>query len=204
MNCARLNLAHGSTEEHREDIRVIRSVAGKMDKVCPILVDLPGPKIRIGRLPVEPLILKKGDRVILDTDGDSVQANRIPVEYKKLPESVSRGGTIYLNDGFIQLRVMEVSGEEVRCLVVMGGPLLSHKGLNLPKARISATPVTDEDLALIDFGLKERLNMFSLSFIEKADDIIKAKEFAKKKRRPDPDYRQDRTGRGREKYYLHP
>ena len=103
------------------------------------------------------------------------------MDYKKLPENVFKGGTIYLNDGFIQLRVVEITDREVVCKVVMGGPLLSHKGLNLPKAKTLADPVTEEDLDFVDFGLKEGLDLFSLSFVERAEDIIKVKEFARKR-----------------------
>lgn len=181
MNVARLNFSHGSLEEHRKDIHLIRSLSEGLNRVCPILADLPGPKIRIGRLAKEPLMLKKGDRVTLTTEKNYLDPALIPVEYKKLPESVSKGGTIYLNDGFIQLRVAGVSGNRVHCKVLIGGPLLSLKGLNLPKAKITANPVTPEDLALVDFGLKEGLNMFGLSFVEKAEDIIKVKEFAQKR-----------------------
>jgi pyruvate kinase len=181
MNVARLNFAHGSLEEHREDIRLIRTLSKQMNKVCPILVDLPGPKIRIGRLFDDPLVLKKGERITLVSSGATGKPSRIPVEYNKLPESVKRGGMIYLNDGFIQLRVLETCDREVVCKVVMGGPLLSFKGLNLPKAKPLANPVTDEDLNLLDFGLKEGLDLFSLSFVERAEDILKVKEFSRKK-----------------------
>jgi pyruvate kinase len=181
MNVARLNFAHGTLEEHREDIRQIRTISKKINKACPILVDLPGPKIRIGKLFSEPLILKKGEQIILVVDGNIGEPSRIPVEYLKLPRSISRGGMIYLNDGFIQLRVVDITDREVTCKVVMGGSLLSHKGLNLPKAKTLADPVTEEDLELVEFGLKEGLDLFSLSFVERADDLIKVREFARKR-----------------------
>lgn len=183
MNVARLNFAHGSSEEHRENIRHIRSQSKKMNKVCPILVDLPGPKIRIGKLINEPLVLKKGERISLVTAGMIDKPSRIPVDFPKLPQSVSRGGTIYLNDGFIQLRVLEITDHEVTCKVIMGGSLLSHKGLNLPRAKNLADPVTEEDLDWVDFGLKEGLDLFSLSFVEKADDLVKVREFAAKRKK---------------------
>ncbi len=184
MNVARLNLSHGSLEEHREDIRHIRSVSAGLGRLVLILVDLPGPKIRVGRLDREPLELKKGDIVTLTTEDVLGRSSLIPVSYERLPESVSRGSTVYLNDGFIQLRVQGVAGSEVRCKVMVGGDLLSHKGLNLPKARIFAEPVTEKELALVDFGLKEGVNAFSVSFVEKAEDILKVKEFARKKAKP--------------------
>ncbi|MBI5606955.1 MAG: pyruvate kinase [Deltaproteobacteria bacterium] len=181
MNVARLNFAHGTLEEHRKDIRTIRSLFGKMNTPCPILADLPGPKIRIGRLAKEPLILKKGERVILVTDESSANPARIPVEFDQFTKSVSKGSIIFLNDGFIQLRVLDITGNEVRCKVIMGGVLLSHKGLNLPGAKIMTEPVTGEDLAWVEFGLKEGVDLFSISFVTKGEDIVKLKEFARKK-----------------------
>jgi pyruvate kinase len=181
MNVARLNFSHGSTEEHREDIRRIRSIAAQLNRVVTILIDLPGPKIRIGKLQNERLVLKKGDNVTLTTQDILGTASRIPVNYKRLPETVSKGSLIYLNDGFLQLRVQGVSSDEVRCKVIIGGPLLSNKGLNLPRARISMDPITDKDLDFVDLGLKEGVDTFGTSFIEKADDIRKVKEFARKR-----------------------
>ncbi|MFH0813330.1 MAG: pyruvate kinase [Pseudomonadota bacterium] len=183
MNVARLNFAHGSLEEHREDIRRIRSVASQLNQLVMILIDLPGPKIRIGKLQDEPVVLKKGASVTLTTNDILGTASLIPVNYKQLPESVAKGGTIYLNDGFIQLKVLEVSGTEVRCKVAIGGQLLSHKGLNLPNAKILIDPVTDQDLEFVEFGLQEGVETFSVSFVEKADDLIKVKEFARKRGR---------------------
>jgi pyruvate kinase len=178
MNVARLNFAHGTLEGHREDIHRLRFVAAKLERTCMILADLPGPKIRICKLKSESIMLKKGDAVTLTTKDVSGTAECISVNYKRLPESVSRGSVIYLNDGFIQLQVEEVSVDEVVCKVVIGGPLLSHKGLNLPGAKIFADTVTDRDLHFVDFALKEGVDAFSVSFVEKADDILKVKKFA--------------------------
>jgi pyruvate kinase len=154
MSVARLNFSHGSLKEHREDIRRIRSVAKRLDRMVAIMIDLPGPKIRIGKLSREPLVLKKGDSLILTTKPAGGSDLLIPVDYKKLPQSVAKGSIIFLNDGFIQLRVQEVWAGEVKCKVVIGGQLLSHKGLNLPRAKILGNNVTDKDYHFIDFGLK--------------------------------------------------
>ena len=138
MNVARLNFAHGTLQGHREDIRRIHAVAARTERSCLIMADLPGIKIRIGKLPDEPLVLEKGDEVILTVKDLVGTANRIPVGYKRLPESVNPGSLIFLNDGFIQLQVEKVSGEEVFCRTVIGGPLLSYKGLDLPGVKILA------------------------------------------------------------------
>ena len=181
MSVARLNLAHGTLEEHREEIQRIRSVAQKIGRDVTILLDLPGPKIRIGKLENEPLMLKKGYTLTLTTTDIIGTASLISVNYEQLPESVSKGSIIYLNDGFIQLRVQEVRQNEVRCKVIIGGQLLSYKGLNLPKVKILLEPITERELDYVDFGLKEGVDTFSVSFVEKADDIVKVKEFAKQK-----------------------
>jgi len=181
MNVARLNFSHGNPEDHRQDIRRIRSIASHLERVVTILIDLPGPKIRIGKLQNEPLVLKKDDNVTLTPNNILGTVSRIPINYTQLSKSVSKGSLIYLNDGFLQLKVREVSGDEVRCKVIIGGPLLSQKGVNIPRAKISMDPITDKDLDFVDLGLKEGVDTFGTSFIEKADDIRKVKEFARKR-----------------------
>lgn len=183
MSVARLNFAHGTLEGHKEDIRRIRAVAARLMRSCTILADLPGPKIRIGKLLSEPVVLEKGDAVTLTTKHVPGTASHIPVNYARLAESLSEGCLIYLNDGFIQLRVEMVGAEEVVCRVLVGGPLLSHKGVSLPGARISVDAVTERDLHLVDFGLREGVDAFGISFVEKVDDILKLKEFAKARRK---------------------
>ncbi|MDZ7667485.1 MAG: pyruvate kinase [Desulfotignum sp.] len=180
MNVARLNFAHGTMQGHREDIRRIRAVAARTERFCLIMVDLPGPKIRIGKLMKEPLLLEKGNEVILTVQNSVGTADQIPVEYKRLPESVNPGSLIFLNDGFIQLQVEKVSGDKVFCRTIIGGPLLSYKGLNLPGVKIFADAVSEKDLEFVAFALQEGVDAFGVSFAESADDIRKVKAFAKK------------------------
>ncbi|SCZ84817.1 pyruvate kinase [Nitrosomonas mobilis] len=181
MNVARLNFAHGTQQGHREDIRRIRTVAAKLQRHCLIMADLPGPKMRIGQLLEEPLLLKKGDEVVLTTKNFADAPNQIPVAFKLLPESVTAGDLIFLNDGFIQLRVEKVSGENVFCRTVIDGPLLSHKGLSIPGVKIMAEAVSQTDLAFVDFALQDGVDAFGVSFVQAATDILKVKEFAQKK-----------------------
>lgn len=131
MNGARLNFAHGSFKNRREVIERIRTVSAKVNRPWTIQGDLPGPKIHVGKLQREPLLLEKGKNVILITKLALAAGIDIPVSSEKLTESISAGSIIYLNDGFIQLQVEEVSGSEVRCIVLIGGELRSPKGLNL-------------------------------------------------------------------------
>lgn len=179
MNVARLNFSHGEFEEHRENIRNIRAASAKLKRPVSIIADVPGVKMRIGTLRTEPVVLKKGAQLTLTTRDILGTASLISVSYKQLPKSVRRGGIIYMNDGFIQLKIEDIQGTDIFCRVMVGGLLRSHKGLNLPGAHISVNPVTKADLEIIEFCLKEGVNIFGLSFIQKAADILKVKKFVK-------------------------
>ncbi|RXE57180.1 pyruvate kinase [Methanoculleus taiwanensis] len=183
MNVARLNLSHGTFDEHRKTIRNVRRAADEAGRLVSILIDLPGPKLRIGTLPEEPMQLAKGEVVTLTTKKGSYESREIPVDFSRFADLVSEGSIIYLNDGFIQLRVTEIVGEDVRCQVVIGGPLLSHKGMSLigGEGVVAVSAVTDRDLECIDFGLAEGLDTFSISFIQNAADIDKARNYAAEK-----------------------
>lgn len=181
MNVARLNFSHGELSGHRDMISRIRKISSEMDKIIPILVDLPGPKIRIGLLHKEPLLLQQGDTVVLTSSTESTDDSLIPVDYPKLAESVSPGSLVYINDGFLQLQCFEVSGDNVKCKVIVGGELTSHKGVNLPGSNIYLEPVTENDIQAIDLALDEGLDCFSISFIESADDVRKIREYADSK-----------------------
>ena len=181
MNVARLNFSFSTATEHRKDIRLIKKTAAELEKTITILIDLPGSKIRIGTLESEPLLLKKNTQIILTSQDIHGTDTLIPVKYRQLLKSVSKGQTIYLNDGFIQLKVQAVVNNEVRCKVIIGGALYSSKGVNLPGANLFLDAVTQKDLEFIDFGLKEGVDTFGVSFIQNAQDILQVKEYAQKK-----------------------
>src|SRR5512137_1952680 len=132
MNIARLNFSHGSFDSHRAVVRNLRSAARAEGKRIAIMADLSGPKMRIGNLAQEPVELKHGDSFVLTIDDIIGDAGRASVTFKRLPQAVRTGDTLFLNDGIIQLDVSAVKGSEVICKVVVGGELRSRKGLNLP------------------------------------------------------------------------
>jgi pyruvate kinase len=184
MNLARLNFAHGTLPQHTADIKNIREAAAKEGVRCPIFIDLPGPKIRVGKLKHEPLHLRKGHIIWLNGRKlAGIFHESIPVDYPQLTQSAKKGSMIYLNDGFIQLRVEDIRHSAVKCEVLVGGSLLSYKGLNIPDGKLFVEPVTDQDLRYVDFGLEHGIDLFGVSFLEKAEDITKVKAFAHKKKK---------------------
>jgi len=181
MNVVRINFSHGTFEEHQQDVALIRSAASKMRRTVSILADLPGPKIRIGHLETEPMELEKGAAVTLTTENVRGTPSLIPVDYTKLPDSVARGSVIYLNDGFIELRVLDIRNGRVHCEVTSGGELRSRKGLNLPGAKLFVDAVTARDLEIMGHALREGIDTFSISFVETKDDILRARQFARER-----------------------
>lgn len=182
MSLARLNFAHGTLGQHAADIKHIREVAARVGVHCPILIDLPGPKIRVGKLKNEPVELHKGQ--VLWLNGRKIMRvfhESLPVDYPQLANSVKAGSLIYLNDGFIQLRVQEIRHSAVKCQVLVGGSLFSYKGLNIPDGKLFVEPITEQDLKYVDFGIDHGIDLFGVSFIEKAEDIVKVKAYARKK-----------------------
>jgi len=177
MNVARLNFSHGSMEDHHLLINRIRDAADDLDQVVAIMADLPGPKIRVGVIENEPMLLEKDSLVTLTTRDVPGKDSVIPVQYKQIAESLSLGSPIYLSDGFIQLNCDTIENEDIHCKVVVGGPLFSKKGINLPGSKLYISPITGKDLEIIDFALKEGISIFCLSFIESKEDIEQVRNY---------------------------
>ncbi len=171
MNIARLNFSHGEFNQHAADIKTIREVAGQEGIPVTIMADLPGPKIRIGELTQEPLELKKGQELVLTTQQVLGTCRRISVPLPTLPSAVKKGDRIYINDGFIQLTVTRVSGDDVLCRVLVGGMIRSRKGLNVPDVDLGISAFTDHDRRCLSFAKQTGIEAVSQSFVENAGDI---------------------------------
>src|SRR5438132_8848400 len=131
MDVARINFSHGTYEEHLKSIKSIRKLSHSLRRPVAILQDPPGPKLRVGKLIAEPMHLQRLDTVTL-TAKRSKAKGKIQVAYPDLPKTVRKGDTIYLADGSIRLEVLGTTREEVEARVVVGGDLISGRGLNLP------------------------------------------------------------------------
>lgn len=179
LNVARLNFSHGSEEYHAELIGKIREAARDTDHRVAIMADLPGPKMRIGDLAEEPVMLERDDEMVLTTEPCIGSAARVSVSFPVLPRAVRPGDRLFLNDGFILLKVIEVNGEDVRCSVRVGGELRSRKGLNLPGIDLGICAFTDSDHQWLRFAANHGVDAVSQSFVAVADDIKAVRRAAK-------------------------
>ncbi|MEA3253358.1 MAG: pyruvate kinase [Chloroflexota bacterium] len=177
MNVARLNFSHGTHEQHAARIETVRRVSSRLGLPLAVLQDLPGPKIRTGRLQKGKVLLKAGEQLILTNQNIVGDEHRISVTLLSLPEDVNPGGTVFLSDGSIKLEVLDTTESEVRCRIVTGGVLTPRKGMNIPGVRLSMSAITDDDLKHLQFGLKHGVDFVALSFIGEAADVVKAKQF---------------------------
>lgn len=178
MNVARFNFSHGDFPSHKKMIENLREAAISVGRGVTIMADLPGPKIRIGELYQEPIELETDDWVTLSTENFVGNAQRISVSFSRLPHVVKPGDMIFLNDGYIQLKVSEVKGNELECKVVVGGELRSRKGLNLPGINLGISAFTEEDHRCLKFALENGVDAVSQSFVETVSDIQAVREAA--------------------------
>ncbi len=177
MNIARLNFSHGDFAGHKRDVQQIRQAAAELGRSVAIMADLPGPKIRIGELAEDEILLENNEELTLTTVSVAGTKERISVNLPELPSKVEKGTLISLNDGFIQLEVLSVHGEEVLCKVIVGGPLRSRKGLNIPDVDLGISAFTKEDRKIAEFALGLGVDALSQSFVENGEDIRQLKEF---------------------------
>lgn len=186
MDIARLNLSHGTQKEHSGYIQTIRKLSQRLGIKVAILMDLPGPKYRIGSLQGGRVILKKGAGVVLTTRELTGDATILPVSLPYLAQDVKVRNTILLDDGLIQLRVLEIKGTEVKCRVIVGGSLTEKRGLAVPGMRSSAPFITESLRAHLLFALKEQPDFLALSFVGTAEDVTNVKAILREEARDIP------------------
>ena len=169
LDVARINFSHGTYEEHARTIATIRALAEELKRPVAILGDLQGPRIRIGDL-ASPRDVHDGEELVFAHEPHAT-AGDVPVTYDDLAHDVKVGGRILVNDGLLEFEVLSVTGQRVRVVTIHGGPIKSHKGMNLPGIDVSAPSLTEKDRADIVFSIEHDLDYIALSFVRRADDI---------------------------------
>lgn len=171
MNVARLNLSHGGYDEHQNRLNLIRKAAADAGRPVAILVDLQGPKIRLGRFENGPHELKRGDTFTITTDEISGTKERVGTTYKGLTGDCKKGDRILIDDGKVTVEVLEVKGSDVITTVIEPGPVSNNKGINLPGVAVSVPAMSEKDIDDLRWGLKAGADFIALSFVRSAKDI---------------------------------
>ena len=167
MDVARLNFSHGTHEEHAELFNSVHAAARKAGKTVAVLQDLQGPKIRVGELPKQGIVLREGQTVTLTTKPIAYSATlqHIPLTYHALHKDVKKDHRIFLDDGNMQLSVLRINDRNIHCSVDVGGILTSHKGVNVPDSSVSASALTEKDKADLLFGAALGVDWICVSFV---------------------------------------
>jgi len=171
MDVARLNLSHGTHDDHARMIEKVRNAAEEAGQTLCILQDLQGPKIRIGDLASGSVDLVAGKTLVITTDPCAGSPEKVPTTYGGLPRDVRAGDPILLDDGKIRLTVVGTTERDVITEVIVGGKLSSRKGLNLPGTALSVPSFTEKDLEDLAFGLRHDVDCTALSFVRSAGDV---------------------------------
>jgi pyruvate kinase len=176
VDVARLNLSHGSHEVHEAVYAHVRKVADDLGKPVAVLVDLQGPKIRTGKFANGPHVLAAGDIFTITTEDVEGTQEIVGTTFKGLPQDVAKGDTLLIDDGKINLRVLDTDGVRVRTEVVVGGAISNNKGINLPGVAVNVPALSEKDEDDLRWGLRIGADYIALSFVRNAGDITRVHE----------------------------
>ncbi|MFH1390410.1 MAG: pyruvate kinase [Candidatus Margulisiibacteriota bacterium] len=176
MNVARLNLSHGTYEEHEKRLQLLRKIAPNVA----VMVDLQGPRIRTGALRNKTVDLQTGEMLTLTTQTIAGDNKIISISPAGIIPDIKVGEVILLADGSVTLKVTAKRQSNIECLIVEGGVIGEHKGVNLPHTKLKLPSLTAKDKKDVEWGLKQNTDFFALSFVRKAADILELKKLIKR------------------------
>lgn len=185
MNIARLNFSHGDHDFYRTLINRIRHISARLKKPVAILQDLQGPKIRVGKISGDEILLQAGEKISLGIENKLGTKTEIQTSYKAIVDDVAEGDLILLDDGKLALRCLSKDKTHLSCVVEQGGKLKSGKGINLPSSATSAPSLTRKDIQDLNFGANASVDAVALSFVRSAKDVLELRaELASTKTKP--------------------
>lgn len=179
VNVVRLNFSHGLAEDHIKRAQIVRDIATKLNRPIGVLCDLQGPKIRIGKFELGKITLKTGDLFVLDADAELGNQYQVGLDYKTLPQEVTSGVVLLLDDGRITMQVDRVKGNQIHCVVLSGGILSNNKGINRQGGGLSADALTKKDREDIKTAVALEADYIAISFPKSAKDVELARSLVK-------------------------
>lgn len=181
LNVMRLNFSHGDFAEHQARVDNVRFVSKKLDRPVAILQDLSGPKIRIGEFDTERVDLTVGKKITIVTGKKFIgNDKKVWVNYPTLHKELRKGSVVFLDDGKKKLVVERITGNEIVCKILVGGNTKGRRGVNLPGAYLKTSSLTKKDREDLEFGIKNNVDFFALSFVRQAKDVLELREILKK------------------------
>ena len=182
MNVMRLNFSHGDFAEHQNRVNNLKKIQEKLGQPIAILQDLAGPKIRIGKFEKGSTVLKEGAFFTLTVKDIVGTDEKVNINYPTFAKEVKVGDSVLLHDGKKHLEVVNIEGDEVKCKVIVGGEIKDRRGVNLPDTDLTISALTDKDIKDLEFGIKNKVDFFALSFVRRPEDIAELREVLKKKK----------------------
>lgn len=187
MNIARINFSHGDHEQHHQIIKNIREASLETEQFIPIMGDLCGPKIRIGNL--EKSLDVENDELVdlyYGQPSSDIKGKSLPISYDKLHKDVNVGETVLIDDGLVELKIIDKTESRITCKIIEGGIVRSNKGVNFPDTHLSLPSLTDKDMKDIEFAIEHKLDFLALSFVRDSKDIIDLRNYLATKGYPIP------------------
>ena len=180
LDVVRMNFSHGTAKEHAQRVELVRKLAREAGRSVGVLVDLQGPKIRIGRFEHDRILLKTGEKFVLDAECNMGDVNQVGLDYKNLPQDVASGDTLLLDDGRVVLGVTAVKGQRILCRVEQGGALSNNKGINRKGGGLTAPALTEKDMQDIKTAAQLKADYLAVSFPRSGADIQWARDLMEK------------------------
>lgn len=171
----RVNFSHGTHEEHRERVNIIRELEKEKGRFISILADMQGPKLRVGQFKEDKVLLKDGQKFVLDMIHEPGDENRVELPHKEIFAALKPGDDLLVNDGYIVLHVDSCTPESAATTVKVGGYISSHKGVNLPNTQLPISAITEKDREDLKFAMEIGVDWIGLSFVQTAEDVREAK-----------------------------
>ncbi len=176
LNVCRFNFSHGSHEEHKGRMDMVKKVREKVNKSVAILLDTKGPEIRTGNFEDPEVLLEEGNKFVITMDDVAGTKEKCTVSYKGLAQDVVKGDLILIDDGLVGLRVQEIIEQDIHCIVENSGIVKNHKGVNVPGVKINLPALTPKDISDIEFGITQGIDFIAASFVRKASDVLAIRE----------------------------
>ena len=180
MNVARFNFSHGSHKQHLQTIQRVRAI----DSTIAIMLDTKGPEVRTGKVKDDEILLKTGKSIIVTTNNIIGNEKKLYINYTKLPETLSKGDSILIEDGLIELQVQKIKNREIHCKIAVGGILGNTKNVNIPNRIIDLPALSKKDIEDINFGIEHKVDFIVASFIRSKKDLLQIKRLLHKHNSP--------------------